>query len=78
MALLGLDIKIPSYTQICRKAKGLKKVLQKLSRKRPQDIVFDSTGLKVYGEGEWKVKQHAARSIEEKSLEEAARGIRPR
>ena len=22
------------------------------------DIVFDSTGLKVYGEGEWKVRQH--------------------
>lgn len=58
--LLELDIKIPSYTQICRRAKGLQKTLKKLSRKRPRDIVFDSTGLKVYGEGEWKVKQHGA------------------
>jgi hypothetical protein len=25
---------------------------------KPRDIVLDSTGLKVYGEGEWKVRQH--------------------
>lgn len=60
VSLLGLDIKIPSYSQICRRAKTLGKVLKKLSKKRPQDIVFDSTGLKVYGEGEWKVRQHGA------------------
>lgn len=57
---LELDIKIPSYTQICRRAKALKRVLRKLSKKRPKDVVFDSTGLKVYGEGEWKVRQHGA------------------
>ena len=34
------------------------KSLKKLSSKCPKDIVFDSTGLKVYGEGEWKVRQH--------------------
>jgi len=55
---LGLSLKIPSYTQICRRAKNLGKTLNKLSSRRPHDIVFDSTGLKVYGEGEWKVKQH--------------------
>ncbi len=58
VALLGLPICIPSYSQICRRAKDLKKVLKKLSNRRPHDIVFDSTGLKVYGEGEWKVRQH--------------------
>lgn len=56
--LLGLAIKIPSYTQISRRSKDLGKVLKKLSNRRPSDIVFDSTGLKVYGEGEWKVKKH--------------------
>lgn len=59
-SLLHLSIPIPSYTQICRRAKSLGKVLKKLSNRRPCDIVFDSTGLKVYGEGEWKVKQHGA------------------
>lgn len=58
VSLLGLSLKVPSYTQICRRAKHLGKVLKKLSSKRPCDIVFDSTGLKVYGEGEWKVRQH--------------------
>lgn len=58
VVLLGLAIRIPSYSQICRRAKDLGKALKKLSSRRPCDIVFDSTGLKVYGEGEWKVKQH--------------------
>lgn len=58
VVLLGLAIKIPSYSQICRRARDLKKSLRKLSKRRPCDIVFDSTGFKVYGEGEWKVKKH--------------------
>ncbi len=32
--------------------------LASLIKKDPTDIVFDSTGVKVYGEGEWKVRQH--------------------
>jgi hypothetical protein len=59
-ALMGLDLPIPCYTQVCRRAKKLEKVLKKLSKKGRIDIVFDSTGLKVYGEGEWKVRSHGA------------------
>ena len=58
VTLLDLAISIPCYTQICRRARELGKELKKLSCKLPTDIVFDSTGLKVYGEGEWKVRQH--------------------
>lgn len=58
VCILHLVITIPSYTQICRRAKGLGKKLNNLSSKEPKDLVFDSTGLKVYGEGEWKVRQH--------------------
>lgn len=58
ISLLDIPLKIPSYTQICRRAQLLGKTLKQLSSRRPHDIVFDSTGLKVYGEGEWKVKQH--------------------
>ena len=32
--------------------------MKKLSRKNITNIVIDSTGLKVYGEGEWRVRQH--------------------
>jgi IS5 family transposase len=60
VSLLNVPLKIPTYSQICRRAKLLGKTLKKLSSRRPNDIVFDSTGLKVYGEGEWKVKQHGS------------------
>lgn len=56
--LLAGSLSVPSYTQICRRAKLLGQKLERLSRKRITDVVIDSTGLKVYGEGEWKVKQH--------------------
>jgi len=56
--LLKLTILIPSYTQVSRRAKALEKILKRLNRKCVRHIVFDSTGLKVYGEGEWKVRKH--------------------
>jgi len=52
--LLNLNLPVPSYTRICRRAKGVK--FPPLSKKRPKDLVFDLTGLRVYGEGEWRVK----------------------
>lgn len=58
MHKLNLFLPVPCYTQISRRAKNLGKSLLGLSRKLPKDIVFDSTGLKVYGEGEWKVRKH--------------------
>lgn len=57
---LGISLPIPNYTRICRRAKELGQEIKKLSPKRPTDLVFDSTGLKVYGEGEWKVRKHGA------------------
>ena len=53
-----LDLPIPCYTRICRRAARIGQELQQLTTRRPTDIVFDSTGVKVYGEGEWKVRQH--------------------
>jgi len=59
LALLGLSLPVPSYTQICRRSSGLGQKIKRLSRKRHiTDIVIDSSGLKVFGEGEWKVRQH--------------------
>ncbi|NGX56748.1 MAG: hypothetical protein K1060chlam5_00994 [Candidatus Anoxychlamydiales bacterium] len=48
-SILKLKIPIPSYTQICRRAQKLQLNI-KLSNKRVTDIVFDSSGLKVYGD----------------------------
>lgn len=59
LSLLGALLPVPSYTQICRRAVHLGQKVQRLSSKRNiTDIVIDSSGLKVFGEGEWKVRQH--------------------
>jgi hypothetical protein len=55
---LEISLQIPSYSQICRRAQLLGKNLERLSKRKITDLVIDSTGLKVYGEGEWKARQH--------------------
>lgn len=58
--LLNSSLKVPSYTQICRRSKKLSLPRHLLEGKIVKHIVVDATGLKVYGEGEWKVKKHGA------------------
>lgn len=56
--IMGLEIEIPSYTQICRRAEGLEIDIEVPRSKAPIYLVIDSTGLKVYGEGEWETRKH--------------------
>jgi IS5 family transposase len=56
MKMANLDLPIPSYTQFNRRTKHIDMELK--SDNKEVHIVFDSTGLKVYGEGEWKVRKH--------------------
>ena len=55
--LMHLDLPIPDYTTLCRRAATLRITLPKKAT-GPLHLILDSTGLKVYGEGEWKVRQH--------------------
>jgi IS5 family transposase len=57
LGLMGLDLDVPDYSTLCRRAKSLLITLPK-EADGPLHLVIDSTGLKVYGEGEWKVRQH--------------------
>ena len=57
LGLMGEGLICPDYTTICRRARFIK-VPFLPRRKGPLQIIFDSTGLKVYGEGEWQVKKH--------------------
>lgn len=56
--LLKIGHSVPCYTTLCRRLKKLSIKIPHSSQKEPRDLVLDSTGLKVYGEGEWKVRQH--------------------
>jgi len=58
--ILGIDLAVPCYTQICKRMKSLELPRHLLINKAVKHIVIDATGLKVYGEGEWKVKKHGA------------------
>lgn len=55
--LVKLAVRVPSYTQLCRRQKTLNLQLSHQVR-GPIHVVVDGTGLKMYGEGEWKVRQH--------------------
>jgi hypothetical protein len=55
--LMGLAPPVPDYSTLCRRAATVHITLPKKAS-GPLHLVIDSTGLKVYGEGEWKVRQH--------------------
>lgn len=58
MALLGVKVTIPDYTTLCKRSADLTVELSPSQVQGAKHIVVDSTGLKVYGDGEWKVRQH--------------------
>jgi hypothetical protein len=49
---------VPNYSTLSRRQGDLSIDLPVKTSKAPRHIVLDSTGLKVYGEGEWKVRKH--------------------
>jgi IS5 family transposase len=55
--MLKINLPVPDHSTLCKRGKELK---IKLPKKTSQslNIVMDSTGLKIYGEGEWKVRMH--------------------
>jgi IS5 family transposase len=56
--LLHLEVAIPDYTTLSRRRATLEVVLPRTRSKEALHVVVDSTGVKVFGEGEWKVRQH--------------------
>lgn len=58
LIMMGLDLTVPCYSQIQRRSKTVGVEQMAIPKTGGIDIVIDSTGLKVYGEGEWKVRKH--------------------
>jgi hypothetical protein len=55
--LLKVSLPVPDHSTLSRRGKDLKVDLPKKARGHI-DMVMDNTGLKIYGEGEWKVRTH--------------------
>lgn len=58
LALVADGLNVPDFTSAAKRAAKLGITLPVLPRQGHVDVVLDSTGLKVFGEGEWKVRQH--------------------
>ena len=56
--LLHLEVAIPDYSTLSRRRATLEIVLPRTRSQEALHVVVDSTGVKVFGEGEWKVRQH--------------------
>ena len=56
--LSGFALPVPNNAHVCRKSKGLSIPVHTPMAKGIIDIAVDSTGVKVFGEGEWKVRKH--------------------
>ena len=60
--VLDVDIAIPDHTTLSRRGVGLTVLPRDIHRTEPLHLVVDSTGLKIYGEGEWLDAKHGSRA----------------
>jgi hypothetical protein len=58
LRLMQAALPSPHYSTLCRRARLLE--LSLAESRKIRHLVIDSSGLKVYGEGEWKVRLHGA------------------
>ena len=56
--MISIKLSVPDYTTLSRRRQTLKVRLPRRAGREPLHVVVDSTGVKVYGEGEWKVRQY--------------------
>lgn len=58
--LMTLPLRCPYYSLVSKRAKSVNISIKTPTRIEISHLVIDATGLKIFGEGEWKVRQHGA------------------
>lgn len=58
LSLMKVKLPVPDHSTLSRRRAGLTPNLPVSDLKKRRHLVVDSTGVKLYGEGEWKVRQH--------------------
>lgn len=56
--LMSVELELPHYSTLSRRAATLSVKLSRRPATEPCPVVVDSTGIKVYGEGEWQQSKH--------------------
>nr|QLG01292.1 Mobile element protein [Klebsiella pneumoniae] len=62
-SLMNVPLRCPDYSCVSRRAKSVNISFKTPTRGEIAHLVIDSTGLKVFGEGEWKVKSMARNAV---------------
>ncbi len=60
LRLAGLDWTVPDFSTLSRRQKDLQVRIPVQRKQGCLHLLVDSTGIKMMGEGEWKVKKHGA------------------
>lgn len=58
LQVLALALPVPDYSTLCKRRQRLTVPLPQYQPHQALHLVVDATGFKVFGEGEWKVRQH--------------------
>lgn len=58
MELAKVELPVPDYSTLCRRRRTVEVALPQLRREEGMHLLVDSTGVKIFGEGEWKARQH--------------------
>ncbi|MFS8051190.1 IS5 family transposase, partial [Rhizobium sp. BR 314] len=66
LQLMGLALSVPDHTTLSRRASTRRSPATRQGRgipgERPVHVLIDSTGLEVYGAGQWQEEKHGVRS----------------
>ena len=62
LTLMNLTITAPDHTTVSRRAVGLTVTKSPSAPKGPLHVLIDSTGLQVFGAGQWLEEKHGAKS----------------
>jgi IS5 family transposase len=61
LSLMDLDLEAPDHTALSRRSQHLSIQLNRVSTKNPINLIVDSTGLSIVGEGQWAAAKYGAR-----------------
>jgi len=72
-ALMGFDIALPDFSTLSRRSKGLAlpSTKSRATTSGPVHLVVDSTGVKVFGKGEWLENKHKTKGRTQKMAQTA-------
>ena len=66
LKLMGLDLAVPDHTTLSRRASKPrapnKRQFSRVPEKEPAHVLIDSSGLQIYGAGQWLEEKHGARA----------------